>query len=136
METIRNNLATLVVGAVVAACLVAAFALLGPWQASNSSALVAVVHDADGVEKRLPLSQNTTLEVQTSLGRNVIVVKDGAAFVQEADCPRGTCTHQRPISQVGEQIVCLPHELWVEIVQGDGDTSSAEKTTDVDLVAR
>ena len=31
---------------------------------------------------------------------------------------------QRPISRPGEQLICLPHRLWVEIVALDSDGSS------------
>ncbi|MBR3224742.1 MAG: NusG domain II-containing protein [Atopobiaceae bacterium] len=133
-------------GVLVLAALAVVFALFGPWRASNAGELFAVVHDADGGERRLPLSVDQTCEVQTSLGRNVVVVQDGAARMTEADCPHKSCTQQQPISQPGQQIICLPHQLWVEIVsQGDAPNQLNEdavrwneggSSTNVDLVAR
>ena len=47
---------------------------------------------------------------------NVLVIKDGTAFIKSADCPDKICVHHRPISKVGETIVCLPHKVVVEII--------------------
>ncbi len=145
MQGIGKYKATIVAGIVVLAVLAVVFALFGPWRTSDAGQLFAVVHDADGNERRLPLSQDQTCEVQTSLGRNVVVVQDGAAHMAEADCPHKSCTQQQPISQPGQQIICLPHQLWVEIVaQGDASTQLNENAVrwnesdspNVDLVAR
>lgn len=48
---------------------------------------------------------------------NILVIKDGTAFIKSADCPDKICVHHRPISKVGETIVCLPHKLVVEITE-------------------
>ena len=48
---------------------------------------------------------------------NVLVIKDGTAFIKSADCPDKICVHHRPISKVGETIVCLPHKVVVEIIK-------------------
>lgn len=113
-ETIRRNRATIVVGLVVALVLVISFLMLP--KPGGDSRLVALVHDGDGATHELPLDENGTLEVTTSLGRNVIEVVDGEVHMAEADCANGYCLTQHAISAPGEQIICLPHELWVEIV--------------------
>ena len=40
-----------------------------------------------------------------------------------SNCSNQVCVNHDPISQAGEQIVCLPHGLVVEIVQ-DEDMAS------------
>ena len=50
---------------------------------------------------------------------NVLVIKDGVAFVESADCPDEVCVAHLPISREGETIVCLPHRLVIRIVGGD-----------------
>ena len=52
-------------------------------------------------------------------GKNVLVIRDGKAYMQEADCPDGLCVRQRAISKKGESIICLPHKLAVEVTAGD-----------------
>ena len=149
MKYIREHMATFVAGTLVVLGLVLAFVALSPHASHDPGKLVAVVHDGDGNEQRLPLSQNDRLEVVTDLGRNVIVVEGGQARMAEADCPHGSCMQQQPIGEPGQQIICLPHKLWVEVVASDksAETSGlnvdavawdehAQTSDDVDLVAR
>lgn len=140
-KLIRENLATVVAGVLVAAVLVAACLALVP-RGTGAAPLVARIHDGEGTVRELPLERDDTLVVETPLGRNVIEVRDGAARVVEADCPNGDCLRQRPISQPGQQLICLPHQLWVEVVEAgapDGELSAAAVSPEsdgIDLVSR
>lgn len=98
------------------------------WNAlsADSGQLTAVVHDGDGGVKELSLSEDTTYTATTSKGTNVVVVSDGTVRVDSADCPNQDCVEQGAVSQVGRQIVCLPHELWVEVVDESGSSSGGE----------
>ena len=49
---------------------------------------------------------------------NILVIKDGKANVVKASCPDLLCVHQMAISHTGEQIVCLPNKVVIEIVNG------------------
>ena len=118
MKILREHIATIVVGAVVAVALLAAFLLFGPWSHASGNGSFVVIHDASGEERRTPLTEDATIRVETELGRNTIVVEKGIARMAEADCPHGYCLRQQPISKPGQQIICLPHKLWVEIVDG------------------
>ncbi len=73
------------------------------------------------------LSQDVETEIRTGEQRNTLVIRDGKASVTEATCPDKICVHHRPISKVGETIVCLPHQVVVKV------ESSAKN--DVDMVA-
>ncbi len=46
---------------------------------------------------------------------NLLVIKDGYAFVESATCPDGICAAHRPISREGESIVCLPHRVVITV---------------------
>ncbi|MBE6787456.1 MAG: NusG domain II-containing protein [Ruminococcaceae bacterium] len=48
---------------------------------------------------------------------NVLVIKDGYAFIKSANCPDKICVKHHKISKTGETIVCLPHKLVVEITE-------------------
>lgn len=52
-------------------------------------------------------------------GSNRIVIQDGFVYMADADCPDKLCEHMGKISKTGENIVCMPHRVVVEIV-GDG----------------
>lgn len=137
---IRENRATVVCGLLVALALAVGFALTYR-RGGAEDQLVALVHDADGVTHELPLDVDGELQVTTQLGSNTIVVQDGSVRMEQADCPNGTCLREAPLSEPGRQIICLPHELWIEVVPagtqgGELDVSLASTTDDLDLVAR
>ena len=47
--------------------------------------------------------------------KNVLVIKDGEAYMKESLCPDHLCERMGRIRQSGERIVCLPHRLTVKI---------------------
>ena len=93
---------------------------------TNADTATVVIRDGEQNVHELPLSQNTTKTVTTDLGTNLIEIKDGRVRVEEADCPNQDCVHQGWIDAAGQQIVCLPHKLTVDIVD-----ESAKTTYDV-----
>ena len=118
-----NLILVLAIAAVACAGLVAT-RLMGA--NTNADTATVVIRDGEQNVYELPLSQNTTKSVTTDLGTNLIEIKDGRVHVEEADCPNQDCVHQGRIDAAGEQIVCLPHKLTVDIVD-----ASAETTYDV-----
>ena len=58
-----------------------------------------------------PLTEDAVVEIATDYGYNRLVIRDGKAEMEAADCPDGICADHRPISRVGESIVCLPHKV-------------------------
>ena len=141
--TLRQNAATIVVGIVVLAAIVASFVFLGPWHMSAGARAHVVVHDGDGNTQTVSLDESRTLEVSTSLGNNTIVIEQGEVRISEADCPKQSCTHQKPISVPGEQLICLPHKLWVEITEDEDSSSQLDENAvtwmdnqDVDVVSQ
>ena len=60
------------------------------------------------------LNENREVEIRDR-GYNLLVIKDGKAFVSRASCPDGICSSHRPIGYNGESIICLPNKVVVEI---------------------
>ncbi|MDO4377769.1 MAG: NusG domain II-containing protein [Erysipelotrichia bacterium] len=60
-----------------------------------------------------------------SNGTNILVIEDGKAWLEDADCPDKLCVKQGKISKVNQCITCLPNKLTVTI---EG------KNSDVDLI--
>ncbi len=48
---------------------------------------------------------------------NILVIKDGCAYISSASCPDKICVSHRKINTEGDRIVCLPNKLTVRIVQ-------------------
>ena len=113
-----NVVAVLVIAAVALAVAAAANAL-----GSAVDARTAVIQDADGNAFTMPLSRDDVLTVASSAGTNVIEVQAGKVRVSEADCPNQDCVEQGWISKAGQQIVCLPHKLVVNITDEDAGST-------------
>lgn len=66
------------------------------------------------------LSEDVRVEIPSGEGQlNVLVIRDGEAFVESATCPDGICAAHRPVSHDGEQIVCLPHKVVITVQKTD-----------------
>ena len=113
-----NVIAALVITALALAAAAAAYVL-----GNAVDARTAVIQDADGNTFAMPLSKDDVLTVASSAGTNVVEVQSGKVRVSEADCPNQDCVDQGWISNAGQQIVCLPHKLMVNIT--DEDAASA-----------
>jgi len=66
-------------------------------------------------------------------GINLLVIKDGEVWVEEADCPDGLCMRTGKISKKGQSIVCLPHKVVIEIT---GDNIAQEDSNIPDIVVK
>lgn len=49
------------------------------------------------------------------LPHNTVIIKDGKAYMKDADCSDKTCINQGKISKVGEAVVCLPNGVILEV---------------------
>ena len=53
-------------------------------------------------------------------GSNLLVIEDGAAYMEDADCPDHICVEMGKIRYTGQSIVCLPNRVVVTIEGADG----------------
>ena len=78
-----------------------------------------VVVTVDGKEYgTYSLSEDITVEIRTGEQKeelNLLVIKDGMAYVETATCPDGICAGHKPIKREGESIVCLPHKVVITV---------------------
>ncbi len=126
-------------------CLIAALLLAlvggGAWwlinyaNGRNTSANgpVVVTQSKDGFRRVDELACDATFTVETNGtgsgrdadgGENVISISEGRVEVKSANCGNQVCVEHAPISQAGEQIVCLPHGLVVEVVAEESDAAA------------
>lgn len=71
-----------------------------------------------------PLRTDLTLSIRTGEEgdqENLLVIRDGHAYVESATCPDGICAAHKPISREGESIVCLPHRVVITVHTTDGE---------------
>ena len=75
--------------------------------------------DLDKVDK--PYS----FTLEDGRGSNTVQVDQGRIRIAEADCPDQICVNQGWISNGAVPIICLPHRLMIEIVDGGGGLDGA-----------
>ena len=72
----------------------------------------------DGEAKHTyPLNEDMQTVITVGEWQNKLVIKDGMALIETANCPDKICAAHRPISKDGETIVCLPHRLVIEVAE-------------------
>ena len=80
---------------------------------------VAVVRVNGVVTERHPLNVDGTFPLNG--GSNILVIRDGQAWLSEADCPDKLCVKQGRIHYSGQVITCLPNRLTVTVEGGESD---------------
>ncbi len=66
------------------------------------------------------LSEEQEIPIETGGDvTNILLIRDGKADMTWADCPDQTCVNTMPISGSSETIVCLPHQIVVEVISSD-----------------
>lgn len=100
---------------------------------ASANGPVVVTQTKDGFRRVDELSRDTVFTVETpgtgsgqdaEGGENVISISEGRVEVKSANCGNQVCVDHSPISRTGEQIVCLPHGLVVEVVEEESDAAS------------
>ncbi|MBO4377035.1 MAG: NusG domain II-containing protein [Lachnospiraceae bacterium] len=81
----------------------------------SSKGSVVSVTDGEGNSYSYSLLTDSKNVLKTHYGYNVLVIKDGKAFISEADCPNCECIKQGSISNDGEMIFCMPHKLVIKV---------------------
>ena len=115
-KKIRADLILIAVLLLVSATALALFLFTG-----EEGAYVVVT--VDGAEYgRFPLNENAEIRIPSEAGGyNLLQIEDGEARVCEASCPDGICAAHRPISRVGESILCLPNRVAVRVESESND---------------
>lgn len=71
---------------------------------------------------RYSLNQNQRIPIGDETGDyNLLIIKDGYAKMEKASCKDLICVKHRRISKNGETIVCLPHQVVIEIESQEED---------------
>lgn len=113
---IKNDI-LLGMGLLLAAlCLWLVMGLMGKNDSSKNKRVVITV---DGGEYgSYSLNTDTVIYVNE---HNMVVIRDGAVWMEEADCPDRLCINQGKIKNSGQTIICLPNRVMVTIKGGEAE---------------
>ncbi|MBQ7357753.1 MAG: NusG domain II-containing protein [Clostridia bacterium] len=112
-RTTRNDI--ILIAALLTLILLSALAVL-LFRTEGDTVIVSVDGNNYG---EYPLNTDAEIEIKNGDGYNVLVIKDGEAYVRDASCPDGICSSHRPIRYNGQSIVCLPNKVVIEIRSQD-----------------
>ena len=89
----------------------------------------AVVEVSGSEVARFPLNEERTYLIEgKNGGTNLLVIRDGKAWMEDASCPDGLCINMGKIHASGQSIICLPNEVVVSV---ETDRSSSD---DADII--
>ena len=110
----KKYIRDLIIAAVLLLLALAGFFVFRAVQNPGAEAVVSV----NGTEVgRFPLKTDGTFPLNN--GSNILVIKNGEAWVSEANCPDKICMGMGKISRNGEFSACLPNRVLIVIEGGE-----------------
>lgn len=107
----HNRIFVLIIGLMLLVCL--GFIIFLP--KTNNGQTVVVRYNGE-IYGKYDLYQDKEIVIEVGEGSNHLVIKDGTAFIDEADCPEQVCINTGAISkEYPAVIVCLPHKIVISI---------------------
>lgn len=98
---------------------------------SNNTSKLLRVEKNSKLLYELPLDEDREIVLQDNNKYNKIIIKDGKVYMKEANCRDQICVHMHHIKEMGETIICLPNQVFLEIIDPNSDTNN-----DIDKVVR
>ena len=111
MKKLRNDV--ILISSILIITVISAFLYFSMQKGGNN---VAVIKNGEQIAV-CSLKENLTLPITDDNHTNMLVIKDGKAYISQANCPEKICVNHRPVSKTGEAIVCLPAKLMIEITK-------------------
>lgn len=90
----------------------------------NQDNLFVQIRINNQIYQRLPLSIDQTVDIKD---KTTVIIKDRHVHVENSNCPDKLCQKQGSIEKNGEQIICLPNKIVIEIV--------SDQIKDIDAIA-
>ena len=123
-----NRKTVLLAGGLLLVVLLCAGVLL--WQLLFPQAgVIAQIYQHGELVEELRLDQVTegyTISLTGADGaENVVEVEPGRIRVQSANCPDQVCVRQGWISDASVPVVCLPHQVIIQITGGESHVDAA-----------
>ena len=101
----------------IGAFLAGFIAICGMLFVSKKSGMQVVVSVDSVKTASFSLSEDIEYEIKVyDGGTNLLIIKDGEAYLIDSSCPDHLCEHMGKISKVGQSIICLPNRVVVEVI--------------------
>jgi len=83
----------------------------------------AVVFRQNAVVAEYPLGNDVKFSINGKNGPVDIEIKDGAAKITHANCPRSICKQSGSISNSYGQLICAPNNILIRIQSSSSDSN-------------
>lgn len=110
-----------VIIAIILATAAALTAFLSRYTASSQ--LYAEIWKNHVLIERIKLEETTNREIDLD-GHNTIVLQGKTARIAAADCSDQVCVRTGTLSKAGQAAICLPNEVIVKLVGGNGEVDA------------
>lgn len=107
-KTLRNDL-------IILGILVVLIGGLFLFKSKQQGAKIVIKRN-DQIEGYYSLDDDRIINIDNE---NIIQIKNHEAFMIKVTCPDHLCIKQGKINKKGATIVCLPHHLVVEVIEGN-----------------
>jgi len=91
-----------------------------PAMQSRTPSTVVILYN-NATLARYPLNENRTCRINAALGPMDIAITNGTAKVVYSTCPQHICMRTGSIHTTGQQIVCAPNHIIIEICSAQKD---------------
>ncbi|MDD6234949.1 MAG: NusG domain II-containing protein [Lachnospiraceae bacterium] len=99
-----------------AVLLIAALCLFVVFKTTRKNGSYVCIKQGKDIVGTYTLDEDSEHEIKSFYGSNTLVIKDGYAYMSESSCKDHLCEKMGKISNAGETIICLPNEVFVEII--------------------
>lgn len=90
----------------------------------SSGAYVEVTKNGE-ITGRYSLAEDASYVIGDDEEYNILIIKDGRAYITEASCPNMSCVGQGSIDATGGSIICVPNRLIITVVSGTSQKDGA-----------
>lgn len=104
---------------IIGGLLLAAFGSYFVVESTREEGTKVVIRVDGEIVETYSLSINKEYELKGfNGGINILVIKDGKAYLKDANCPDKLCVNDGSISKSGETITCLPNRVTITVLGG------------------
>lgn len=80
-----------------------------------------IYEETQSIYSVMELSEEEWFDIQRQSGDyNILLYQNGKVQMIESNCPDQICVHHSAICLAGENIICLPHKIVIEIIGDNG----------------
>ncbi|MBQ3286812.1 MAG: NusG domain II-containing protein [Firmicutes bacterium] len=120
MNKLRHLLTSWDIGLALFFLLAAAALLLGFAAAPEEEGAYIVVTQNGLTIGEYPLSEDADIHIDWQGHSNLLLIREGKAYMAEANCPDGYCLRQGQVHLARQTIVCLPARLVITVGGEEG----------------